>query len=57
MIVTGGSLLILIIVTLFAGYALSRFPFPGNKVLLVGLFFLLAMLYMPWLFQFIILWI
>ncbi|MDD7972815.1 carbohydrate ABC transporter permease [Roseinatronobacter alkalisoli] len=42
-IVTIGSLVFVVALSLMGGYALSRFQFPGNKVLLLGLVALLTL--------------
>ncbi|MFN3661560.1 carbohydrate ABC transporter permease [Yoonia sp.] len=42
-IVTGGSLILVVALSLTCGYALSRFRFPGNKLLLLGLVALLTL--------------
>ncbi|WP_163536295.1 carbohydrate ABC transporter permease [Gracilibacillus sp. YIM 98692] len=41
-IVSVGTLLFLIMVVLMGGYALSRYPFPGNKIVFIGLIALIA---------------
>lgn len=42
-IVTAGSLVFVVSLALLAGYALSRYEFPGNKVLLIALVALLTL--------------
>ncbi len=41
-IVTVGTLVVLLFIVLMGGFALSRFPFPGNKIIFITLIVLIA---------------